>query len=84
MLLGLLEHFLILLILIGGCAIFVFPWWKIFAKAGFPGPLALLMWVPVVNLVLLFWLALARWPNQINPGDPPQPTFCPSCGTALN
>jgi hypothetical protein len=44
-------------VLFGFGVILVLPWWRIFSKAGFPVPLALLMWVPFVNLVLLFWFA---------------------------
>ena len=36
--------------------------WQICTKAGFPGPLALLMLVPIGNLVLLFYVAFAPWP----------------------
>ena len=38
------------------------PFWMIFSKAGFPAYLALLMLVPGVNLVMLFYLAFAEWP----------------------
>ena len=40
----------------------VIPFWKICTKAGFPGPLALLMLLPLANIVLPFYLAFARWP----------------------
>ena len=40
----------------------VVPFWMICKKAGFPGPLALLMLVPVANLVLPFYIAFANWP----------------------
>ena len=40
----------------------VLPFWKICTKAGFPGPLALLMVVPFANIVLPFYLAFAEWP----------------------
>ena len=39
-------------------------WWKIFAKAGYGGPLGLLMLVPVVNLIMILVLAFAEWPVQ--------------------
>jgi hypothetical protein len=47
---------LILLILV------VIPYWKIFGKAGFSSWLALLILVPIVNLVMLYFLAFADWP----------------------
>ena len=42
--------------------ILVWPMWKICVKAGFPGPLGLLILVPIGNLVLLFYLAFSEWP----------------------
>ncbi len=40
----------------------ILPFWMIFSKAGFPGALALLMLVPVINMVMIFYLAFADWP----------------------
>jgi hypothetical protein len=40
----------------------VVPFWQICAKAGFPGVCSLLLFVPLVNLVFLWWLAFADWP----------------------
>ena len=51
-----------------GALLTVIPFWKICAKAGFPGPLALLMLVPIANIVLLFYIAFAQWPALKN-GD---------------
>jgi hypothetical protein len=51
--------FLIYLIL---AVIFVVPFWKIFQKAGFPPALSLLMLVPVVNLIAIYFVAFASWP----------------------
>jgi hypothetical protein len=56
---GLVEC-LLLLIMSG---VLVIPFWRIFAKAGYPGALALLMMIPLVNLVLLYFLAFADWPS---------------------
>ena len=38
------------------------PFWTIFTKAGFSPWLALLMLVPLVNLVVLYMVAFSRWP----------------------
>lgn len=53
----------------------VLPFWLICKKAGFAGPLALLMLVPVANLVLPFYIAFANWP-ALRPRDyrPVQPS----------
>ncbi|MDR7132820.1 hypothetical protein J2X06_000019 [Lysobacter niastensis] len=43
---------------------FLVPLWRIVSKAGFPGPLSLLALVPLVNVVLLWVFAFARWPVE--------------------
>ena len=42
--------------------IIIIPFWKIFSKAGFPAPLAILMVIPIANLIMIFYLAFAEWP----------------------
>jgi hypothetical protein len=42
----------------------VIPFWQIFKKAGFSPRLALLMVIPVVGWVLLYYLAFAKWPKN--------------------
>ncbi len=45
-------------------AIVVIPFWKIFPRAGWPAPMALLMWFPLVNIVMLYVLAFKEWPGD--------------------
>ncbi|MGN7612942.1 hypothetical protein ACQZV8_12750 [Magnetococcales bacterium HHB-1] len=51
---------------LGGVAVAVFillwPFWKIFTKAGFSGWLCMLLLVPVVNIILLYVIAFSDWP----------------------
>lgn len=49
--------------------IYVIPYWKIFAKAGFAGALSLLMIIPLVNLVTLYVVAFSDW--KVKPGKTP-------------
>jgi len=42
--------------------IVVVPFWRICQTAGYPGALGLLIVVPLVNLVFLYYLAFATWP----------------------
>lgn len=49
------------MILIG--ALIVWPFWRICNKAGFPGILALLVFIPLVNLFFLYWFAFTDWPS---------------------
>lgn len=50
-------------------ALWIFFQWRIFAKAGFPGPLALInlaVFIPFVGILIVFglhaWFAFADWP----------------------
>jgi hypothetical protein len=45
-------------------ATIVVGWWKIFSRAGYPGLLSLIMYVPVVNFVAFLWLAFLPWPIE--------------------
>lgn len=44
-------------------ALVIYPFWRICVRAGFPGWIALLIVVPLVNLGLLYFLAFADWPS---------------------
>lgn len=50
------------------CLIFVIliilPFWFIFSKAGYSKWLSLLLVVPMVNIVMLYFLAFSTWPSQ--------------------
>jgi hypothetical protein len=45
-------------------ALIVIPVWRICEKARFSGMLALLIFVPLVNIIFLYWLAFTKWPSQ--------------------
>ena len=53
------------------------PWWFIFKKAGFSPFLALLMFLPLINIVMLYFLAFSRWnvvpAAMVYPAPPPVP-----------
>jgi hypothetical protein len=44
-------------------ALIIVPFWVIFAKAGFPRWLSLLMVVPLANVIMLYVFAFSAWPN---------------------
>ncbi len=44
----------------------ILPFWFIFPKAGYSKWLSLLMVVPLVNVILLYFLAFAKWPSLGN------------------
>ena len=61
------EHAAAVLVLgvflvLAGIIIQAIPYWRIFRKAGFEPLLSLLLFVPLVNLVMLYYLAFAEWP----------------------
>ncbi len=58
--------------------------WKIATKAGFSGPLSLLMLIPMVNLIMLCIFAFGEWPIERalkiargEAGGPQMPTWTP-------
>ena len=65
------AHWLMMLL---GAVVIVFPFWKIFVKAGFSGWLGLLMIIPMINLIVLYVLAFSDWPSsrradKLDPGE---------------
>lgn len=51
-----------IIIILGLTVIGVLPFWMICAKAGFPPWISLGIFIPLVNIVLLFFIAFAEWP----------------------
>jgi hypothetical protein len=60
--LGTFEILIILFMVFFISILTVLPFWKIFGKAGFSPWLSVLMLVPVVHIVLLYFIAFADWP----------------------
>ncbi|HKU95998.1 MAG TPA: hypothetical protein VJR58_12015 [Vineibacter sp.] len=56
-----LFHWLIVLVV---SFLWIFPIWMILKRTGRPGPLALLAIIPLIGVLLLWWIALSRWPSQ--------------------
>jgi hypothetical protein len=48
----------------------VVAFWKILGRMGFPPWLAIMASIPLVNLVLLYYVALTPWPSE-RPSLPP-------------
>ena len=56
------------------------PFWKIFSRMGFPPWLAVIASLPLVNLIVLYYVALTPWPREsgLNPpsvGEGPDAQF---------
>lgn len=60
--LGIPELLFVLSILL----LFLLPFWRIAKKAGYPGWYGLAAYVPILNVMVLWWFAFARWPNLRN------------------
>jgi hypothetical protein len=52
------EAFVVLVFLAG----IVLIWERIFSKAGYSAWLGLTGFIPIVNIIMLVWLAFADWP----------------------
>ena len=62
--LGFGEIFIVLGAVIAALVVIaLIPYWRIFGKAGFAPALSLLMIVPLVNIIMLYFLAFAEWPS---------------------
>ncbi|WP_300552041.1 hypothetical protein [Maricaulis sp.] len=55
---------LTILALLFWIAVFGFPVWRILSRLGFSGFWAILAFVPLVNLIALWVLALNKWPVE--------------------
>ena len=45
-------------------ALFIAVWWKLIAKTGNSGALALLLVIPLANLGVMLFLAFSEWPLE--------------------
>jgi hypothetical protein len=73
-----LEHLVVGLLSV---VLVVWPFWRIFSRAGYPGWLSLGMLVPLVNVVLLFVLAYADWPVFRRAAPPTEGGVLPAPGS---
>ena len=47
-----------------GAIIAIIPFWRICARIGYSPWLSLLMAIPLINLVFIYFLAFSDWPSQ--------------------
>ena len=52
-----------LLFVLAYILVFMVPVWKIVSKAGYSGVWSLLALIPLLNIIMLWVFAFARWPN---------------------
>jgi hypothetical protein len=58
------PELIIIVVLLLMSLIWIWPLWRIIDKTGNPGPMCLLFLIPIVNLVMLFYLAFSEWPIE--------------------
>jgi hypothetical protein len=44
---------------------FVYIYWRIAVKAGYPGAMSLLLLIPLANFVVLIMFAFSEWPIEV-------------------
>jgi len=47
-----------------GAIIAIIPFWRICTRVGYSPWLSLLMAIPLVNIVFIYFLAFSNWPSQ--------------------
>ena len=52
------------LIFLGLVVLLFYPFWRLCTKAGYPGVVSLLLFVPLVNFIFLWVAALSEWPIE--------------------
>jgi len=53
-----------IIVILVWCVVPAVIMWRICSKAGYPRALGLLILIPIVNLILLLFLAFAKWPIE--------------------
>ena len=64
-----------------GIFVYIIPFWMIFKKAGFSPWLALLLFIPLANIIILYVLAFSQWkvvPAPQYAGGYPPPAYPPA------
>jgi hypothetical protein len=62
-------HLIVIAFLLAPITVVILPpFWVIFKKAGFQPILSVLMMVPLVNLVMLYFVAFSQWKAGPAPG----------------
>jgi uncharacterized SAM-binding protein YcdF (DUF218 family) len=58
------TEFIILLFIAGIVAVALVPWFLIYKKVGYSPAMGCLMFIPLVNIIMLFVLAFSQWPIE--------------------
>lgn len=58
---GLLTIFIVFLVMM---VVFIVPYFKIYQRTGQSGWMALLQFIPLINIIMLYILAFGNWPIE--------------------
>jgi hypothetical protein len=59
-----LSEALLVFVSVSVCGLlFILPLWKIVRKAGFEPPLSFPVFIPLVNIVMIYVFAIVNWPS---------------------
>jgi len=56
-------HVILLLLVPAMIAIAIVPLWMIAKRAGLPPAISLLTVIPIIGLIVMYYIAFAEWPN---------------------
>ena len=63
-----------------GAIIAIIPFWRICDRVGLSPWLSLLLLIPIVNIIFVYYVAFTDWPSQRGSSGGTPPGFGPSTG----
>ena len=77
------QELLIILVIVLILGLTAWPFWRVIRKAGFSGWWLLTLFVPLLNVVMIWAFAFASWPRAAAAvvADAPGALTCPECAT---
>ena len=64
-----------------GTILVIIPFWRLCARVGLSPWLSLLLFIPLANIIFVYYLAFAEWPSQRGSSGGIPPGYAPSAGT---
>ena len=64
-----------------GTILVIIPFWRICERAGLSPWLSLLLFIPLVNVIFVYYVAFAEWPSQRGSTGGMPPGYGSSAGT---
>jgi hypothetical protein len=74
------PELIVILIIVIILAVALLPWFMIYKKAGYSPAMGCLMYIPLVNVIMLFILAFTQWPIERELENARNASFGPKAG----